>query len=416
MAGDPKRVLGPYEIQTLLAHSGDTLRFSARDTRDDQLVMLQLLAPAAARDSGSVDQFLQDAAQTAALAHDHILPVLDYGQIDGVAYAAQPIPSGGALREHLAEFADERDAANMVDTVAAALEYVHAQGSVNGNLKPENIYLDDAGAPLLANLSFGALRGQGSVYNSPEQAQSGTVDARTDVYALGVLLYELLAGAPPPVGKPADLRAVRPDATAAVGQIVRTATAVYPDQRFSSVAAMRQALHEVIPPPTEAEAPTPARRPQSPSMTNQRVWLFYMIGALVVLVLATLAYVLLFAEPPGETVPLPETETLMETAVPTPTPASTPPPSPTTAAATLTAIADTDIRSGPGDTYPLVGTLRGGQAAPIVGVSPDRTWWVISLPSAPDDQGWIPSGAGEAANVSGVPYVQAPPPPAEPTP
>ena len=152
---------------------------------------------------------------------------------------------------------------NLIGHITSALEYIHTQGYIHGNLKSSNTYLDFQRNPLLSGI--GATLTSAAVpdaYVSPEQAQGSIVDKRSDVYALGVLVYELLVGETPPPGMVVSLRSKRPDLSESIERVILKAMAQNPDQRFQSAAEFQNALQIAVQSPLQAGAfpvtPAPA--------------------------------------------------------------------------------------------------------------------------------------------------------------
>ncbi|HEY0777963.1 MAG TPA: serine/threonine-protein kinase, partial [Gemmatirosa sp.] len=232
VAGTPEAALraalaGRYDVERELGHGGMATVYLARDRRHDRLVALKVLDRALGA-SMSGERFLREIRLTAAFAHPHILPLHDSGTAAGVPYYVMPYVEGETLRERLAR---ERpltlDAAlRVVREVASALAYAHRHGVVHRDVKPANILLED-GHAVVADFGIaravrrarepeeldaaghadggdaGALTDAGTTpgtpaYMAPEQARGDAgVDHRADLYALGVVAYEALAGAHP---------------------------------------------------------------------------------------------------------------------------------------------------------------------------------------------------------------------------
>jgi Tol biopolymer transport system component len=209
---------GRYALERELGHGGMATVWLARDLRYDRLVALKVLRPELAVSLGA-DRFLREIMLAARLQHPHIVSVYDSGEIRTAARPGAPILwftmpyiEGESLRERLRrEGRLGREAAVAIAREAArGLQYAHEQGVIHRDVKPENILLTRDGSTLVADFGIarptgGAsdLTGTGIVvgtpaYMSPEQATGLTdLDARTDVYALGCVLYEMLAGEPP---------------------------------------------------------------------------------------------------------------------------------------------------------------------------------------------------------------------------
>ncbi|HZF67488.1 MAG TPA: protein kinase [Gemmatirosa sp.] len=261
-----------YELTREVGRGGMARVFLASDRRHEREVAIKVLLPELAATLGA-ERFLREIRLVARLQHPHILPLFDSGEAAGLLYFVMPFVAGESLRARL-----DRDGAlapaeatRLVRQLADALDYAHARGVIHRDLKPENVLLTE-GQALLAD--FGVARGptrdtaDGATlteigvtlgtpaYMSPEQAAGErALDARSDVYALGCLCYELLAGRPPFRGAsamaligqhlaspPPPLEGARgplpPDVAAAVAR----ALAKDPDARFASAGAFATAL------------------------------------------------------------------------------------------------------------------------------------------------------------------------------
>jgi serine/threonine protein kinase len=206
---------GRYTIERELGRGGMAHVFLAHDLRHDRSVALKVLRPELAAALGP-ERFLREIALAAPLAHPHILALLDSGDADGLLYYVMPHVEGESLRARL----DRESQLPLDDTlrigqeVAGALDYAHRHQVVHRDIKPENILFQD-GLAVVADFGIArALIGAGTrpltqsgltvgtpSYMSPEQAAGDAqVDGRSDVYSLGCVLYEMLAGEPPYTG------------------------------------------------------------------------------------------------------------------------------------------------------------------------------------------------------------------------
>ena len=229
---------GRYRIERELGQGGMATVYLAHDIKHDRHVALKVLRPELAAVIGG-DRFLAEIKTTANLQHPHILALFDSGQVDGTVFYVMPWVDGETLRDRLTR---ERqlpidDAIRLAREVADALQYAHDHGVIHRDIKPENILLHgshamvaDFGIALAASRTGGSRMTETGmslgtpVYMSPEQAMGErTLDARTDIYALGCVLYEMLTGEAPFTGptaqaivgrvlteKPQSIRTVRP--------------------------------------------------------------------------------------------------------------------------------------------------------------------------------------------------------------
>src|SRR5919202_684766 len=204
---------GQYAIGRVLGRGGMATVYEAVGVRHHRRVAIKVLDPELGAVLGA-ERFLREIRVTAGLHHPHILPLHDSGESSGCLYYVMPLVDGESLRERLTR---ERqlgvdEAVRIATHVASALDYAHRRGVVHRDLKPENILLQD-GQALVADFGIAraiaraadgdTLTGTGVTlgtpqYMSPEQiAAERELDARSDVYSLGCVLYEMLAGAPP---------------------------------------------------------------------------------------------------------------------------------------------------------------------------------------------------------------------------
>jgi serine/threonine-protein kinase len=273
-----------YRIEREIGRGGMATVYLADDLRHGRKVALKVLQPELAFAVGS-ERFLREIEIAARVSHPHIVPLYDSGASEGYLYYVMPFVEGESLRQKL-----DREKSLPIDQalsitrdVAAALEYAHARDVVHRDIKPENI-LFHAGEALLADFGIALavraaterrITGTGLVvgtpqYMSPEQALSETTDARSDLYSLGCVLYEMLAGEQPYTGPTAQsviakrlvdpvpsVRRLRPEVPANVDAALVKAMAKLPADRFSSVAEFVKSLSA----PTRPEASSVAVLP-----------------------------------------------------------------------------------------------------------------------------------------------------------
>ncbi|MEU3409418.1 Stk1 family PASTA domain-containing Ser/Thr kinase [Streptomyces sp. NPDC006670] len=258
------RVLdGRYRVDARIAAGGMATVYRALDTRLDRVLALKIMHPDLAADAGFVDRFIREAKSVARLAHPNVVAVFDQGTDGPFTYLAMEYVSGCTLRDVLRERGalQPRAALDILEPVLAALGTAHRAGFVHRDIKPENVLIGDDGRVKVAD--FGLVRSvdaatqtTGSVlgtvsYLAPEQIEDGVYDTRVDVYACGVVLYEMLTGSKPHTGgTPAQVlfqhlnedvpppSAAVPGLPAALDELVARATARAPELRPTDAAAL----------------------------------------------------------------------------------------------------------------------------------------------------------------------------------
>ena len=211
---------GRYRLERELGRGGMATVHLAQDLKEDRLVALKVVHPHLAATLGP-ERFLREIKLTAKLRHPHILPLFDSGAAAGQLWYTMPFVEGESLRQRLTRVQrlplDE--AISIAQDVLAALAYAHQHGVVHRDIKPENILLE-GGEAVLADFGIAqAISAAGSerltgtgvavgtlTYMSPEQAAAdANIDGRSDLYSLGCVLYEMIAGRPPFTGSPQSI-------------------------------------------------------------------------------------------------------------------------------------------------------------------------------------------------------------------
>ncbi|GGJ25044.1 serine/threonine protein kinase [Streptomyces brasiliensis] len=200
---------GRYRVDARIAVGGMATVYRALDTRLDRVLALKVMHPALAADGAFVERFIREAKSVARLAHPNVVQVFDQGTDGSYVYLAMEYIAGCTLRDVLRERGalQPRAALDILEPVLAALGAAHRAGFVHRDMKPENVLIGDDGRVKVAD--FGLVRSVDTVtsttgavlgtvsYLAPEQIESGTADPRVDVYACGVVLYEMLTGQKP---------------------------------------------------------------------------------------------------------------------------------------------------------------------------------------------------------------------------
>jgi serine/threonine-protein kinase len=267
------RELGGYRVLRRLGAGGMAEVYLAEQQSLGRQVALKVLLPALARDAAYVDRFLHEARAAASLVHANIVQIYEVGQADGVHFIAQEYVRGRNLGELLARETalGPRVVLDMLRQVVAALGKAAEAGIVHRDLKPENILLSQTGEIKVAD--FGLARAISAdaktltqvgvamgtpLYMSPEQIEGRPVDARSDIYSLGVTSYHLLAGSPPHTGDtalaiavqhlnatPRPLENARSDVPSGLARVVHRMIAKKPEQRYQSPAELLAELRQL---------------------------------------------------------------------------------------------------------------------------------------------------------------------------
>jgi eukaryotic-like serine/threonine-protein kinase len=237
---DPRLYSGRYQVTHLIARGGMALVYRAQDVLLNRPVAIKTLYPELSADPQFVAGFRREAQAAANLSHPNIVPVFDWGEDDGTYFIVMELVDGTSLADMLrgGRTLTASHSATLMAQVAAALGYAHRNGVVHRDVKPGNILIASDGQVKVTDFGIAQamsvedqLAEEGSVmgtatYFSPEQAEGAPVDGRSDIYSLGVVLYEMLAGRPPFIGD-------------------------------SPVAVSSQHVHGTVPPPSEFNAGIP---------------------------------------------------------------------------------------------------------------------------------------------------------------
>ena len=267
---------GRYQLLRQVANGGMASIYEAIDTRLDRKVAVKIMHPHLAQDEAFVSRFIKEAKAAAALSHPNIVAVQDQGwNQSGVpaVFLVMELIEGHTLREYLTERGrfEIKDAINYLTPILSALAAAHALGIVHRDIKPENILISKEGRIKIAD--FGLARGEligstmtaessvilGSVsYLSPEQVQRGVADSRSDVYAAGIVAYEMLTGEKPfSADSPIQiaymhvneeiprLRSKRKEIPQALDDLIASATAKNPDERPRTAGDFLERLQQI---------------------------------------------------------------------------------------------------------------------------------------------------------------------------
>ena len=272
------QTLGTCTLEKLIGQGGMGSVYLASQARPQRNVAVKVLIPN--RSMGNQQDFLarfrREADVVARLEHVNIMPIYEYGEKDGLAYLVMPYLSGGSLREVLSKQGSLslEVAAAYIDQAALALDYAHGHGVIHRDLKPANFLLHADGRLVLADFGIArimdeqtqgsTLTGVGTVlgtpeYMAPEMARGEQIDYRADIYELGVVLYQMLAGSVPFSGATPYavfykhvqetlplLQYANVSIPPAVDAVIQKATAKNREDRYATVKAMAQEFHAAI--------------------------------------------------------------------------------------------------------------------------------------------------------------------------
>jgi eukaryotic-like serine/threonine-protein kinase len=268
---EPRR-LASYTLLEPIGYGGMAVVYRARQETLDRTVAVKMLSEVLAASPEFMQRFEREARTAANMRHPNVITVHDFGQDErGVPYLVLEYVDGATLADLMDEGLDDARIPGLVDQIAAGLDYAHARGVIHRDIKPGNVLLTQDGRVVLADFGLAwLLEGAAHLtltggvigtpeYMSPEQASGIAVDHRADVYALGVVLFEMLTGDRPfaadsPIGvlmkhvqdDPPSVLSYRPDLSPDVDAVVQRSLAKMPEDRFQSAGALARAFREAL--------------------------------------------------------------------------------------------------------------------------------------------------------------------------
>jgi serine/threonine protein kinase/formylglycine-generating enzyme required for sulfatase activity len=280
--------LDKYEIVALLGEGGMSAVYRARQPSVRRDVAIKVIKHSLVEKAEFIKRFEREAQTVASLSHPFILKIFDYGEYEDLVYLVMELLSGGSLADRIRQGPlPLEETSRMLDQVASALDYAHQKGVIHRDLKPQNILLDDEGNAHLTDFGIAKLTGGVTAltqtglamgtpaYMPPEQWKGQPVDARADIYALGVMLFEMLTGRLPfmadtPFGfmhqhvneTPPSVRNLRAGLPSNVDRVLRRAMAKDPNRRFATASDVAKAFRAALPAQKVARQPEPSEPPE----------------------------------------------------------------------------------------------------------------------------------------------------------
>jgi serine/threonine-protein kinase len=289
--GTPRRI-GPYEILAIIGQGGMAAVYKAYQASLDRIVAIKVISSSLATEAEFMGRFRQEALAIAKLTHPNIIIVHDFGDDNGTPYLVMEFIDGATLADEIETGIAPDRALDVLGQIAAGLDFAHSRGIVHRDIKPQNVLVTQEGRAVLADFGLARmmenapqLTMSGGIvgtpeYMSPEQAAGKTTDHRTDIYALGVILYEMLAGERPfiaetPLGvlmkhlqdMPRPISQIHPDAPRAVDAVLAKALAKKPEDRYQSAGSLVRAFRDAVAPTPQSSGSTPIS-PVEPALPN----------------------------------------------------------------------------------------------------------------------------------------------------
>lgn len=279
----PGTALGAYVITARIGRGGMGAVYQAHHPALDRNVAIKVLWDSLAEQTSFLERFRREARSASRLRHPNILTVYDFGESNGIAYMVTELLPGGTLADRLGRPLPHTEVLRVLRAIGAALDVAHEAGLVHRDVKPSNILFTRDGEPVLADFGIArlaeaeeSLTAQGALigtpyYMAPEMASGGEASPASDLYSLGVVLYEMLVGEPPfpretPIAvvrahiheEAPSLSERNPGASAEMDAVVQRALSKDPARRYQSGAALAMAFEDAL---LADEHPTPISRP-----------------------------------------------------------------------------------------------------------------------------------------------------------
>jgi serine/threonine-protein kinase len=296
MADQEIRQVGQYKLRDILGRGGMATVYRAYQANLDREVAVKVMSSQFVEDEAFAQRFKREARSIAALHHPNILNIYDFGEENGVPYIVTELIEGKTLRERMGQSLDLKQTAHILTQLASALDYAHERGIVHRDVKPSNVLMGNRDRAVLSD--FGIVKlledtssnltatgfGVGTPeYMSPEQSTGDKIDGRSDLYSLGIMLYEMLTGLTPfradtpiaivmghitkPLPDPHQYNAAL---TPQLVAVLNTALAKIPAERYQSGAAFASAFEAAIANPTPVITANPIVATSTPAPASEK--------------------------------------------------------------------------------------------------------------------------------------------------
>ena len=281
------KTINGHEIVGIIGHGGMATVYRARQMSMDRIVAMKVLPRQFVDDDTYIQRFNREVNIVSRLEHRSIVPVYDHGEHDRQPYIAMRYMPAGSVDERIADGSLTLERiAEIMRQIAPALDYAHTKNVLHRDLKPSNVLLDDDGGAYLTDFGIARILGEAAgstittqgvvgtpAYMSPEQAQGLPLDNRSDIYSLGVMLFEMVTGRRPfesdtPYGvavmqvttPPPPPRQFKADVSLAIERVLFKSMEKHPDQRYQTAEALAEAFIEALSAPPESVNDTQPRR------------------------------------------------------------------------------------------------------------------------------------------------------------
>ncbi len=288
------KTLGKYRVIEVIDQTVGTEVYKGFNPAINRYVVVNVLKAEFVANDAVLKRFLDQNDIAAKIHHPHLAPFYDYGQENGIYYRVYLFGVNGRLQENKQWFNNTEAILGLVSDLGSAVAYIHQFGYVHLNVSPGNIYLDERNKSLLGD--FGIVKSTdvttANAYNSPEVRSNQPIDPRSDIYSLGVLVYELLTGSPPDLHRIVSLRTLRPDLPADVEKVVLKALSEKPEDRFQSVETFQSALEAAfrVSSVTDPNAAQTVPVVAAPVKTKSNGWAIALITLLILVIAGVVIY------------------------------------------------------------------------------------------------------------------------------